>query len=197
VLLLAAGTALPAAPVSAQTSAPAPASVSQLPTLGDGSDMTSAAERRLGERIAREIYRDPDYIDDPVLAEYVLRVWQPLLDAARVRGELSAELDQRFAWEIMMGRDRTINAFALPGGYLGLNLGLIGVVASPDELASVLAHELSHVTQRHISRLMSQQGKLMPWLIGAMILGVLAGSKNPDAGNAMIVGGQAARSRAS
>ena len=191
-LLLAAGTALPAAPVSAQTSAPAPASVSQLPTLGDGSDMTSAAERRLGERIAREIYRDPDYIDDPVLAEYVLRVWQPLLDAARVRGELSAELDQRFAWEIMMGRDRTINAFALPGGYLGLNLGLIGVVASPDELASVLAHELSHVTQRHISRLMSQQGKLMPWLIGAMILGVLAGSKNPDAGNAMIVGGQAA-----
>ncbi|APW40283.1 peptidase M48 [Rhodoferax koreense] len=182
---------LPSAPSRAQTSAP-PASVSQLPTLGDGSDMTSAAERRLGERIAREIYRDPDYIDDPVLVEYVQTIWQALLDAARARGELSAELDQRFAWEIMMGRDRTINAFALPGGYLGLNLGLVGVVTSPDELASVLAHELSHVTQRHISRLMAQQGKQMPWLIGAMILGALAASKNPDAGNAMIVGGQAA-----
>ena len=171
--------------------APLP-STSQLPTLGDNSDMTSAAERRLGERIAREIYRDPDYIDDPVLVEYVQDIWQRLLDAARVRGELSAELDQRFAWEIMMGRDRTINAFALPGGYLGLNLGLLGVVSSPDELASVLGHELSHVTQRHISRLMSQQGKQMPWLLGAMILGALAASKNPDAGNALIVGGQAA-----
>ena len=181
---------LHAAPAIPQT-APLP-STSQLPTLGDNSDMTSAAERRLGERIAREIYRDPDYIDDPVLVEYVQDIWQRLLDAARVRGELSAELDQRFAWEIMMGRDRTINAFALPGGYLGLNLGLLGVVSSPDELASVLGHELSHVTQRHISRLMSQQGKQMPWLLGAMILGALAASKNPDAGNALVVGGQAA-----
>ena len=189
---LACALAVPAAPAWAQTrNAPGSPSISQLPTLGDGSDMTSAGERRLGERIAREIYRDPDYIDDPVLAEYVQSVWQPLLDAARVRGELSAELDQRFAWEIMMGRDRTINAFALPGGYLGMNLGLLGVVTSPDELASVLAHELSHVTQRHISRLMAQQGKQMPWLIGAMILGALAASKSPDAGNAMIVGGQA------
>src|SRR4051794_37890603 len=42
-------------------------SFAQLPTLGDGSDMTSGAERKLGERIAREMYRDPDYIDDPVL----------------------------------------------------------------------------------------------------------------------------------
>ncbi|MDB5850082.1 MAG: peptidase, partial [Rhodoferax sp.] len=178
------------APVPAGAQA-ATVSVSQLPTLGDNSDMTSAAERRLGERIAREIYRDPDYIDDPVLVEYVQTIWQRLLDAARARGELSAELDQRFAWEIMMGRDRTINAFALPGGYLGLNLGLLGVVSSPDELASVLGHELSHVTQRHISRLMSQQGKQTPWLIGAMILGALAAGKNADAGNAMIVGGQA------
>jgi hypothetical protein len=59
------------------------------------------------------------------------RIWQPLLRAARDRGEISAELDERFAWEIMLGRDRTINAFALPGGYLGLHLGLIGVVGVP------------------------------------------------------------------
>lgn len=164
---------------------------SQMPLLGDTSELGSSAERRIGDRIAREIYRDPDYIDDPVLMDYVQDIWQPLLAAARARGDMSPELTERFAWQIMLGRDRTVNAFALPGGYLGLHLGLIAVVSSPDELASVLAHELSHVTQRHISRLIAKQGQQTPWLIGAMILGALAASKNADAGNAMMVGGQA------
>ena len=92
-----------------------------LPTLGDGSDLTSSEERRLGDRIIRELYRDPDYIDDPVIGEYVQGIWQPLMAAARARGELSPELDERFAWEVLLGRDRTVNAFALPGGYLGLH----------------------------------------------------------------------------
>jgi predicted Zn-dependent protease len=74
---------------------------------------------------------------------------------------------------------------------LGVHLGLISVVESRDELASVLAHELTHVTQRHISRLMSKQNQQMPWLLAAMILGMLAASKNPDAANAAIAGGQA------
>lgn len=170
---------------------PAPLVRAQLPTLGDTSDMNSSAERKLGERIAVELYRDPDYIDDPVLDEYVQDIWKPLLDAARARGELSPEIDDRFAWQVLLGKDRIINAFALPGGWLGLQLGLINITATRDELASVLAHELSHVTQRHISRLMSQQNRQAPWMIGAMILGALAASKNPDAANAMIAGGQA------
>ena len=163
----------------------------QLPTLGDTSEMTSATERKLGERIARELYRDPDYIDDPVLDEYVQDIWKRLLAAARTRGELTAELDERFAWQVLLGKDRSINAFALPGGWLGLHLGLISATATRDELASVLAHELSHVTQRHISRLMTQQSRQTPWVIGAMILGALAASKSPDAGNAVMAGGQA------
>ena len=116
---------------------------SALPTLGDGADLTTSAERRLGDRIIREFYRDPDYIDDAVLAEYVQGIWQPLMAAARARGELSPELEERFAWELLLGRDRSVNAFALPGGYLGVHLGLIGVVGTGDELASVLAHELN------------------------------------------------------
>jgi predicted Zn-dependent protease len=169
----------------------AQSAAAKMPTLGDTSAMSSSDERRLGDRIAREIYRDPDYLDDPVLAEYVQGVWQPLLAAARARGDLSPELAERFAWEVMLGRDRTVNAFALPGGYLGVHLGLIAVVSNRDELASVLGHELSHVTQRHISRLMSKQGQMAPWMIGAMVLGALAASKSADAGNALIVGGQA------
>lgn len=162
-----------------------------LPALGDTSELSASAERRLGDRIAASIYRDPDYLDDPVLGDYLQGIWQPLMTAARARGELGPELDERFAWDVMQIRDRSINAFALPGGYLGVHLGLIGAVATRDELASVLAHELSHVTQRHISRLMSKQSQQMPWLIAAMILGALAASKSPDAANAAIAGGQA------
>lgn len=163
-----------------------------LPNLGDGSDLTPAAERRLGDRIARELYRDPDYVDDPVITDYVQGIWQPLIAASRLRGELPPQLDDAFAWEILMGRDRTVNAFALPGGYFGLHLGLVGIVTSRDELASVLAHELSHVTQRHISRSMARQSAQAPWLMGAMILGILAASRDPQAGQAAIVGSQAA-----
>ncbi|GAB4217899.1 MAG: M48 family metalloprotease [Rhodoferax sp.] len=159
--------------------------------LGDGSAMRSTDERSLGDRIARELYRDPDYIDDPVIGQYVQDIWQSLLAAARARGDLTAELDERFAWKVLLGRDRSVNAFALPGGYLGLHLGLVAVVDNRDELASVLGHELSHVTQRHISRLISKADQQSPWVLGAMVLGMLAASKNADAGQALMVGGQA------
>ncbi len=162
-----------------------------MPALGDGADLPAAAERRLGDRIASSIYRDPDYLDDAVLGDYLQSLWQPLMNAARQRGELSAELDDRFAWRLFLVRNRSVNAFALPGGYLGVHTGLVAVVNTPAELAAVLAHELSHVTQRHISRLMTQQQRQSPWLMAAMILGVMAASKNPDAAGAAIVGGQA------
>ncbi|MBC5782802.1 M48 family metalloprotease [Ramlibacter sp. USB13] len=162
----------------------------QLPQLGDTGDMGTSAERKLGERIARELYRDPDYIDDPILVEYVQRLWQPLLDAARGRGELTAELDERFAWQVLLGKDRSVNAFALPGGWLGLHSGLIAVTTTRDELASVLAHELSHVTQRHISRMVTQQNQQAPWMVAAMILGAMAASKNPQMGGAIVAGSQ-------
>jgi predicted Zn-dependent protease len=168
---------------------PAPA---QLPVLGDTSDMTSGAERKLGESVARELYRDPDYLDDPVLDEYIEQIWQRLVAAARARGEVTAELDERFAWQILLGKDRIVNAFALPGGWMGVQLGLINVTATRDELASVLAHEMSHVTQRHISRLMEQQSRQAPLVLAAMILGAIAAGKSPDAANALIIGGQAA-----
>ena len=163
-----------------------------LPALGDGESISLSAERQLGDRIARELYRDPDFLEDPVLDAYVQQLWAPLIKAAAARGELSPELQERFAWRILLGRDRSVNAFALPGGYLGVHLGLIAVVSSNDELASVLAHELSHVTQRHIARSMNDQAKMTPWVIGSMILGALAASKSAQGAQALIVGGQAA-----
>ena len=198
-LALSVALALGGQPVYAQSNNLPPLTVSgnRLPNLGDGIEIPLGVERRLGENIAREIYRDPDYIDDPVLGDYVQSFWQVLLNAARQRGELTPELEQQFAWEVTLIRDRSINAFALPGGYLGVHLGLISAVSNGGELASVLAHELSHVTQRHIARMMSQQGRQGPMVIGAMILGMLAASRTPSASgmsaaNAVMVGGQAA-----
>jgi predicted Zn-dependent protease len=175
----------------AQLLTQAPRVGNALPSLGDGLELAAATERRLGDRIAMSIYRDPDYLDDPLLGDYLQAIWAPLMAAARDRGELSPELEDRFAWDLLLVRDRSVNAFALPGGYMGVHTGLIAVVSSADELAAVLAHELSHVTQRHISRLMTKQQQQTPWVIGAMILGALAASKSPDAANAAIVGGQA------
>ena len=167
-----------------------------LPALGDtaSDDFNLGTERKLGDQIMREIRRDPDYIDDPLLLEYVQSLWQPLLAAARQRGEITAEVDQRFAWEPFLVRDRSVNAFALPGGYIGVHLGLIAMTATRDELASVLAHEMSHVTQRHIARSIANSKKQSLISAAALILGVLAASRSrsTDAANAVITGSQAA-----
>jgi predicted Zn-dependent protease len=193
VVMLFWGLSSPNVSLSQATKAAAPSGGKSTPLLGVGEDgdLSLGAERRMGDGIAKQIYRDPDYLDDPLLNEYVDGIWQSLLKAARAKGELSAEMDERFAWRVILARDRTVNAFALPGGYFGVHLGLIGLVANRDELASVLAHELTHVTQRHISRSITQQGRQTPVMIAAMILGAVAARKNPDAVNAVITGSQA------
>ncbi|WP_082585532.1 M48 family metalloprotease [Hydrogenophaga sp. Root209] len=189
-LMLASATLLPTALSSAQ-GMPDSTNASALPGLGGAEGMSISAERRLGDRIARSIYQDPDYLDDPLLVDYLQALWQPLLGSARARGDVPPELAERMAWELMISRERTVNAFALPGGYLGVNLGLLAVTERPEEVASVLAHELSHVSQRHIARLMTREERMAPWMMGAMILGALAAGSNPQVASAAIAGGTA------
>jgi beta-barrel assembly-enhancing protease len=167
----------------------------RLPDLGDAisEGFDASTERRLGEHIMREIWRDPDYLDDPVLTDYLQSIWQPLLAAAKARGDIDPETNQRFAWATFGVRDRSVNAFALPGGYVGVHLGLLAMTATPDELASVLGHEMSHVTQRHIGRSIANSKKQSLLGAAAMIVGVLAASRSnrADGANAVIAGGQA------
>ncbi len=168
----------------------------RLPSLGESAseDLSVGAERRLGEQIMREARRDPDLLDDPVLQEYLLPIFNPLVDAARRLGHIDAEIDRAFAWEAFLVRDRSVNAFALPGGYVGMHLGLIAITTSSDQLASVLAHEITHVTQRHIARSIAPQKQASIVAIAALILGLIAASRsnNPDVANAAIYGGQGA-----
>lgn len=168
----------------------------QLPALGDAAaeDLSLGSERRLGEQIMRDVRRDPDYLGDPVLLEYVNSIWQPLVASARKRGDIDAALEGQFALEAFLVRDRSVNAFALPGGFVGVHLGLMAMTSSAEELASVMAHELSHVSQRHIARSIGNAQRSSLLSLGALILGVLAASRanNPDMAQAAIVGGQAA-----
>ncbi|MEO7150100.1 MAG: M48 family metalloprotease [Burkholderiaceae bacterium] len=168
-----------------------------LPALGDSvsEDLPVATERKLGDEIMREIRRDPDYSDDPVLLEYIESIWQPLVAQARRDGHIGADTDDRFAWEAFLVRDRSVNAFALPGGYVGVHLGLIAITATRDELASVLAHEMSHVTQRHIARSVANSKRQSLLSMASLIVGVLVASRSGrsggDVANAAITGGQA------
>lgn len=197
-LLLAAAlaTALPAPPLWAQPSTRGEAGDVRLPSLGEsaGDDFSVGTERRLGDQIMAEVRRDPAYMDDPLLLDHIQSMWLPLVAAARARGNISADLDAAFTWEAFLVRDRSINAFALPGGYVGVHLGLMAVTATRDELASVLAHELSHVTQRHIARGIASSSRQSLVGLAALLLGVLAASRasSTDATQAVIVGSQAA-----
>lgn len=167
----------------------------RLPALGEtaSEDLSVGTERRLGDQIMRDVRRDPDYLDDPVLLEYLQSVWGPLVAAARERGDIAPDLDQRFAWEAFLVRDRSVNAFALPGGYVGVHLGLIAITGTRDELASVLAHELTHVTQRHIARSMANSARQSLIGLAGIILGMIAASRSTrmDGANALITGSQA------
>ena len=184
------------APAYAQTAQTAQTPQVRLPALGESAsdDLTVGAERRLGEQIMREGRRDPQYLDDPVLLEYLQQLWNPLVAAARARGDINSETDQAFAWEAFLVRDRSVNAFALPGGYVGVHLGLMALTTAGDQLASVLAHELTHITQRHIARSIAPQQRASMVAIAAFLLGIIAASRssNIDAANAAIMGGQAA-----
>ncbi len=187
-LLLCAATAL--APVSE------PLAQVRMPALGDDGDegLTVAAERRYGEQVMRELRRDPAYLDDPVLLAYVQSLWERLVVAGERRGDIGPELRAQFQWELFLVRDRSINAFALPGGYVGVHLGLVALTGTADELASVLAHELAHVSQRHIARSVASASRQGALSLAAMLLGVIAASRanSPDLAQAAIAGGQAA-----
>ncbi|WP_411859792.1 M48 family metalloprotease [Cupriavidus pauculus] len=168
----------------------------QLPDLGDPSSasLSPDMEKRLGDRIMRDIRRDPDYISDPLMSDYLNALGYRLVQAARKQNISGSAGGGTFTtgFELFGVRDRTINAFALPGGYIGVHTGLLVQSETESELASVLGHEIGHVLQRHIARGITSQDQSMWIALAAMVLAGLAATKSGDAAAALAMGGQGA-----
>ncbi len=147
--------------------APMAAVPQTLPELGDpsGADMSFAQERRLGESVVRDLRSSGAYLDDPEVNGYLNEIGNRLVTAIP-----GAPFDFLF----FAVNDATINAFALPGGYVGVNTGLILLTQNESELAAVLAHEISHVTQHHIARSIAKQKDAMLTTLAALAAAIVA-----------------------
>ena len=147
---------------------PAQSQPAALPDLGDAAmaQLPPFLERRLGEAIMVDGRRDPAYLDDPDLSHYLQQMADRLITANPDRGEVRIDA---FAL-----REPRINAFAMPGGFIGLHTGLITAAQTESELAGVVAHEIAHVTQRHIARGWVQQQQDSLIALGALAAAVLA-----------------------
>jgi beta-barrel assembly-enhancing protease len=169
--------------------APVRAQSNDLPTLGEAGadDLSPSNERKLGESIMREVIADPAYLPDPDTVEYLNKLGYQLVAASGAR-----YMDFNF----FCVRDPMINAFALPGGFIGVHSGLILIAQTESELAAVMGHEIGHVEQRHIARMLAKQRESTALAIGALLLALLAARSNSsssgDLTQAAILGGQAA-----
>ncbi|TFW08746.1 M48 family peptidase [Oxalobacteraceae bacterium OM1] len=166
---------------------PLPALAQNLPILGDADreTLSPALERKLGDEIMHNVRRDKDYLDDPPTLEYLNTFGTKLVEAhPEARGEAG------FDFYFFAVRDPLLNAFALPGGYIGVHTALLLAAQNESELAGVLSHEIGHVAQRHIARMLGKQKQdsLIP--LASMLLAALAARSSPDASMAMIMGGQ-------
>ena len=155
-----------------------------LPDLGDVSQatLTPLMERRMGETIMREVRSDRAYYEEPEATDYVNQLGNRL--AAR-----SADARQEFDFFLM--QDPQINAFALPGGFIGVNTGLLFAAQSESEVAGVIAHEISHVTQRHIARMIAQEKQGTVTTLASIAAAILLSRVSSDAAQAAFMFGQA------
>lgn len=163
----------------------APAAMADgLPDLGDYSQtvLPPQEERRIGEEIMREIRASGQMVSDIEVTDYIGALGYRL--AAN-----SSENTRAFSFFVI--QDPTINAFALPGGFIGVHTGLLQNTRSESELASVLAHEIGHVVQHHISRMVEQQKRDTIPSIAALAASILIARANPQLAQAGIVGTQA------
>jgi predicted Zn-dependent protease len=167
-----------------------------LPDMGDpgGDALSRVDERKYGEMIMRQIRPDADYSNDLPIYDYLNQMERRLLQAAKKLqlGGANEQGSGKYNFEIFAVKDSSINAFALPGGFIGFHTGLIVDAETDSEVASVMGHETGHVLQRHLARQMDQQTTNMMIALAGIALGALAMSRNPQAAAGLMQGGQAA-----
>ena len=156
-----------------------------LPDLGESarSDLSPQLERRLGESIMNDIrQREPSYVDDPEINDYLNRLGRRLVEASQ---------NPTGDFHFFAIRDNTVNAFAMFGGFIGVNTGTLLTAQSESELAGVMAHEIAHVTQNHLARQIAKEKQTTIPSMVAMALGILAARSNSSVAAATVMGAQA------
>ncbi|MDR2688774.1 MAG: M48 family metalloprotease [Azoarcus sp.] len=162
----------------------APVRAAGLPDLGEvaADELSPLEERRIGEEIMREFRRDPAWLDDPLVEEYIDRLGRRLAAASTDPSRVSG---------FFVIKDATLNAFAMPGGYIVVHTGLILAAESESELAGVLGHEVTHVTQRHIAQLVGKQSQSTMIMLASLLVAMLAARSNSQLSEAAVMAGQA------
>jgi predicted Zn-dependent protease len=164
----------------------APSDSENLPALGraGGGAISLSDEYQLGLQIMREIRRQGALFDDPLLRDYLQSIGHRLSSNSE---------DPELPFYFFPVRDNSINAFALPGGFIGINTGLVLLADDEAELAGVMAHEVAHVTQRHVARYFEAASGMSLRSMAAMLgaIAVAASGAGPDATQAAVFGATA------
>lgn len=155
-----------------------------LPDLGDISQtvLSPAQERQIGQQSMMQIRASKQYLDDAEINDYLNQLGYRLVEKSAEPG---------LGFEFFSLNDYSINAFAMPGGFIGVNSGLLLTVQSESELASVLSHEIAHVTQHHLARMVAGQKGDSLASMAAIAIAILAARSNPQAAQAAVTGAQA------
>lgn len=150
----------------------------KLPDFGSPADvaLSKSREAQLGRGVMLQLRNAGVVVDDPQLTEYISSLGSQLSSRAN-NGD--------FQFRFFFDKDDRINAFALPGGYVGVNSGLLLATNNENELAGVLAHEVSHVTQRHIARAMYDNEHTSIVSMAAMLAAILLGAATNVQGDAV------------
>ena len=168
-----------------------PAAEVNLPDIGSPADavLSKNDEAQLGRAIMRQIRASGELVEDPQVTEYINEVGHRLAAQANVEGNHS--------FSFFVVDSPVINAFALPGGFIGVHTGLLEATRSEDELAGVLAHEVAHVTQRHIARRVhaGQRQSILSTaiMLGAILAGAAGASSDAMQGAIAVAQGTAAQ----
>jgi predicted Zn-dependent protease len=185
VLVLAVFMALPPAALAQGTN--------DLPDIGSPASSTLSLddEYRIGLQVMRQLRDEGQIIEDPEATEYLQAV------GSRIVAQATGDSAQRFTFFFV--REDTINAFALPGGFIGVNYGLVLSTRNEAQLAGVLAHEIAHVTQRHIARRVRSQGRqsiaTMAAILASILVGAATGSSDVAMGGVAMAQGAAMQSQ--
>lgn len=156
-----------------------PAAATELPDIGNSASsvLSISQEEELGKRIMHDAYSRLNILADGYTTEYINALGNLLV----------AQLHENHVkFHFFVVNSETINAFALPGGYIGIHTGLIKAAQNESELAAVVAHEISHVSQRHIARMLERQSQLTLPTLAAFVTSIALATQNPNAGTSAI-----------